>query len=64
MISRSVRTPLDKLLRTIRKERKFLPTDETEYRWIIQFQSDLMKPNNSDIDPDVLDLMFGLEVVR
>ena len=64
MISRSVRTPLDKLLRTIRKERKFLPTDETEYRWIIQFQSDLMKPNNSDIDSDVLDLMFGLEVVR
>ena len=64
MITRSVRTPLDKLLRTIRKERKFLPTDETEYRWIIQFQSDLMKPNNSDIDPDVLDLMFGLEVVR
>ena len=64
MITRSVRTPLDKLLRTIRKERKFLPTDETEYRWIIQFQSDLMKPNNSDIDSDVLDLMFGLEVVR
>ena len=64
MISRSVRTPLDKLLRTIRKERKFLPTDETEYRWIVEFQSDLMKPNNSDIDPDVLDLMFGLEVVR
>ena len=64
MITRSVRTPLDKLLRTIRKERKFLPTDETEYRWIVEFQSDLMKPNNSDIDPDVLDLMFGLEVVR
>ena len=64
MISRSVRTPLDKLLRTIRKERKFLPTDETEYRWIVEFQPDLMKPNNSDIDPDVLDLMFGLEVVR
>ena len=64
MITRSVRTPLDKLLRTIRKERKFLPTDETEYRWIIQFQSDLMKPNNSDIDSDVLDLMFDLEVVR
>ena len=64
MISRSVRTPLDKLLRTIRKERKFLPTDETEYRWIVEFQSDLMKPNNSDIDSDVLDLMFGLEVVR
>ena len=64
MITRSVRTPLDKLLRTIRKERKFLPTDETEYRWIVEFQSDLMKPNNSDIDSDVLDLMFGLEVVR
>ena len=64
MITRSVRTPLDKLLRTIRKERKFLPTDETEYRWIVEFQSDLMKPNNSDIDPDVLDLMFGLEVVQ
>ena len=64
MITRSVRTPLDKLLRTIRKERKFLPTDETEYRWIIQFQSELMKPNNSDIDSDVLDLMFDLEVVR